>query len=141
MRPLLYFICTGNSCRSQIAEGFARALTGDRAEVRSGGTEPKGLHPLAVQVMAERGIDISGQASRAIDPAALQEALVAVTLCGDAEETCPATPAAVRRLHWPLPDPARAEGTPEERLSVFREVRDDIARRVQALVEEMGLRR
>ena len=140
MQPMLYFICTGNSCRSQIAEGFARALTGDRAEVRSGGTQPKGLHPLAVRVMAERDIDISGQASRAIEPAALQQALVVITLCGDAEETCPATPAAVRRLHWPLPDPARAEGTLEERLSVFREVRDDIEQRVQALVGELGLR-
>lgn len=139
MQPLVYFICTGNSCRSQMAEGFARHLFGVRADVLSGGTSPKGLHPLAVQVMAERGIDISHHESRPIDLGRLQQASVAVTLCGDAEETCPMTPPSVRRLHWPLKDPARATGELDARLEVFRAVRAEIETRVRELGEELQL--
>lgn len=139
MRPTLYFLCTGNSCRSQMAEGFARDMFQDQAEAASGGIAPKGLHPLAVRVMAEVGIDISRHESRPIDPDLLLRSSVAVTLCGDAEEMCPVTPPSVRRLHWPLPDPARAEGDLEARLAVFRAVRDEIAGRVSALGRELGL--
>lgn len=132
-RPLIYFLCTGNSCRSQMAEGFARALAGDRFDVASAGIEPSSLHPLAVAVMREVGIDISAHTSKGISPALLQRADTVVTLCGDANDRCPAVPGARLRLHWDLPDPARARGTEEERMAVFRSVRDDIARRVRKL--------
>lgn len=136
-KPTLYFICTGNSARSQMAEGLGRQILGDRYDVVSGGLEPSVVHPLAIRAMAEIGLDISGQKSRPIDPAALRAARIAVTLCGDAEERCPVTPPQVRRLHWPLPDPARAEGDEDERLAVFRSVRDEIAVRVRALADEV----
>ena len=92
MKPLIYFICTGNSARSQMAEGFARQLLSDRFEILSGGLEPSSLHPLAVRVMAEAGVDISRQYSKPIDVDRLRTADMAVTLCGDAEERCPVTP-------------------------------------------------
>jgi arsenate reductase len=133
-KPLLYFVCTGNACRSQMAEGFARALAGDRWEVASGGLAPTRVDPRAIAAMAEAGIDISRQASKPVDPLLLARAAVVVTLCGEAEETCPATPPHVRRLHWPLPDPARATGTEAEVMAVFRTVREEIRRRVEALV-------
>lgn len=131
--PLIYFICTGNSARSQMAEGFAREMLGDRFEILSGGLEPSSLNPYAVQAMAELGIDISGQSSKQIDVDKLWSARIAVTLCGDAEERCPLTPPGVLRLHWPLRDPAKAGGTDEEKLSVFRAVRDEIRERLTEL--------
>ncbi len=133
-KPLVYFLCTGNSCRSQMAEGFARHLAGDRWEVASAGIEPSGVNPLAIAVMAEAGIDISRQVSKAIDPDLLDRAAVIVTLCGDAEERCPVTPPHVRKVHWPLPDPAKATGGESEVRAAFRAVRDDIGRRVEALL-------
>jgi arsenate reductase len=136
-KPLVYFICTGNSCRSQMAEGFARTLFGERLDVLSGGLEPSQVNPISIRVMAEVGVDISSHTSRPIDPDRLREAAVAVTLCGDAEERCPLTPPQVRRLHWPLPDPAKAQGTEDEILAVFRRVRDDIRDRVAKLAEEI----
>ena len=132
--PLVYFLCTGNSCRSQMAEGFARHLAGDRWKVASAGIEPSVVNPLAVAVMAEVGIDISRQVSKPIDPAFLDRAAVIVTLCGDAEERCPVTPPHVRRVYWPLPDPAKATGSECEVRAAFRAVRDDIGRRVEALL-------
>lgn len=127
------FVCSGNSCRSQIAEGFARAAG---VEAYSAGTEPAGyVHPVAVQVMAEKGIDISGQTSKELDLNLAQTMDAVITVCGEADETCPAIPN-VNRLHWPIPDPAKATGTQEEVVSVFRAVRDDIARRVSDLLEE-----
>jgi len=128
------FLCTGNSCRSQMAEGFARTMAGDKWDVYSAGTAPAGVNPRAVQVMAEVGIDISGQKSKAIDPEILNSADVVVTLCGDAYESCPLTPPAVRRIHWPLEDPARAAGTEEEIMAKFRAVRDEIKKRVAELL-------
>ena len=130
------FLCTGNSCRSQMAEGFAKALAGDRWEVHSAGLEPAGLHPRALQVMREVGIDISGQASKPIDPEILLKVDLIVTLCGDAADRCPVTPPQVRRLHWPLEDPARTTGTEEEVLARFRQVRDEIRRRMESLFAE-----
>ncbi len=130
--PKVYFLCTGNSCRSQMAEGFARQLL-PKWTVASAGIEAHGLNPQAVAVMAEVGIDISMQRSKRIDPDFLNHADLVVTLCGDAEERCPITPPSVTRLHWPLPDPAQAQGSSAERLAVFRQVRDEIRRRVQEL--------
>ncbi|MCS5695316.1 arsenate reductase (thioredoxin) [Desulfofundulus thermocisternus] len=128
------FLCTGNSCRSQMAEGFARTMAQDKWDVYSAGTAPAGVNPRAVQVMAEAGIDISGQKSKAIDPEILNSADVVVTLCGDAYESCPLTPPAVKRIHWPLEDPARAAGTEEEIMARFRAVRDEIKKRVAELL-------
>lgn len=137
MKPLLYFVCTGNSARSQMAEGFARQMLGDRFEIVSGGLEPSSLHPLALRAMAEAGVDISRQYSKPIDVDRLCTAHMAVTLCGDAEERCPVTPPAVRRLHWGLPDPAKAQGGEEERLKIFRQVRDEIEARLHDLAESL----
>ncbi len=136
-KPLLYFICTGNSCRSQMAEGFARTMLGQRCDVLSGGLEPSRVNPYAIRVMAEVGVDISMQQSRPIDAERLRGADIAVTLCGDAEERCPLTPPQVRRLHWPLADPVRAQGSEEEVLAVFRTVRDEIRGRVERLAQEI----
>ncbi len=134
----ILFVCTGNSARSQMAEGFARAMGGGDWEVRSAGTAPAGLNPLAVRVMAEAGVDISGQTSKALDPRLLALADVVVTLCGDAAESCPVAPPGVRRIHWPLPNPARTGGPEEDVLSVFRDVRDEIRGLVEALLTEEG---
>ncbi|MDR7402945.1 MAG: arsenate reductase (thioredoxin) [Armatimonadota bacterium] len=138
-KPVVLFLCTGNSCRSQMAEGFARALGGERVEVYSAGLEPAGLHPRAVAVMAEAGIDISGQTSDPLDPEVLRRADLVVTLCGDARDRCPVTPPAVRHLHWPLPDPARAAGGEEAVMAVFRSVRDEIRARVWELLADFPL--
>ncbi len=127
------FVCSGNSCRSQMAEGFARA---SGVEAYSAGTEPAGyVHPLAVQAMAEKGVDISGHASKRLDLNLAQSMDVVITVCGEADEACPAIPH-VNRLHWPIHDPAKATGTQEEILGVFRSVRDDIARRVNGFLEK-----
>lgn len=131
--PQIYFLCTGNSCRSQMAEGFAKQLLGPEWRVASAGVETHGLNPQAVAVMAEVGIDISEQYSKLIDNDYLQSSDLVVTLCGDARDKCPVTPPNVQRLHWPLPDPAAATGTPNEIRAAFRQVRDDIQQRVQAL--------
>ena len=132
------FLCTGNSCRSQMAEGFARALAPPGVRVWSAGTEPAGLNPLAVEVMGEAGIDIAGQRSKALSALPLGEIDTLVTLCGDAAERCPAFPGTVERLHWPLRDPARAAGSPDQVLQAFREVRDEIAARVRSLLAAAG---
>ncbi|MCY9806220.1 arsenate reductase (thioredoxin) [Lentilactobacillus senioris] len=129
----VYFLCTGNSCRSQMAEGYARQFLGADWQVQSAGVETHGLNPLAVQVMQEDGVDISNHTSKLIDNDYLQSSDLVVTLCGDARDKCPMTPPSVQKQHWPLIDPAQAQGTPEEKLAVFRQVRDEIKRRVQSL--------
>ncbi|MDW8290388.1 MAG: arsenate reductase ArsC [Armatimonadota bacterium] len=132
MRILL--LCTGNSCRSQMAEGFARQLL-KGWDIWSAGTRPaERVHPLAVQVMAEKGIDISSHYPKLVHEVPLPVDYV-VTLCGEAAEECPAFPGAKHTEHWGLPDPARATGTPEEVLGVFRSVRDEIERRMRELAE------
>lgn len=125
------FLCTGNSCRSQMAEGFAKAFLGDVWEVYSAGIEPVGVNPRAIEVMREVGIDISNQTSDPIDPELLKQMDLVITLCGDAEEKCPLTPPNVKRIHWPLPDPVKARRTDEEILMEFRKVRDEIGRLVR----------
>lgn len=135
-RKRVAFLCTGNSCRSQMAEGWARVLAGNRWEVYSAGVEAHGVNPRAVAVMAEAGIDIRGQSSKEIDFDRLREQDVIITLCGDAEERCPVTPPTMRRLHWGLPDPAKATGTEEQILARFRAVRDEIRDRIRELLAQ-----
>jgi len=130
-RVRVLFICTHNSARSQMAEGFLNRLGAGRFEARSAGTEPGTLHPLAVQVIAEQGIDISGHRAKSLDAFLLERFDYVITVCDDANETCPVFPNARRRLHWSFPDPSRAEGTLEERLSVFRAVQDAIRAHVE----------
>jgi len=130
------FLCTGNSCRSQMAEGFAHELAGDRARVLSAGIEAHGKNPRAIEVMGESGVDISGQESTRVTDAMLASTDLIVTVCGHADEHCPVLPAGMRREHWPLPDPARATGTEQEIMDQFRAVRDDVRRRVAALLEQ-----
>ena len=125
------FLCVHNSSRSQMAEGIAHALAPAGTEVMSAGTEPRGVHPCAIQVMQEAGIDLAGQTSKHIDTLPWRQCDTVVTLCGEADESCPALAGDVRRVHWPLPDPSIA---PEaQRLDAFREVRDEIRWRVASL--------
>ena len=127
----LLLLCVHNSARSQLAEGFAHAMAPPGTRLWSAGSEPSRIHPLAIQVMQEVGIDISAQRSKRIDEVPWREADTVVTLCGEGEDVCPVLDAAVRRIHWPLPDPAAA---PEaRRLEAFREVRDEIRWRVSSL--------
>ncbi len=133
-KPCVVFLCTGNACRSQMAEGWLRHLAKDRFEVISAGIEAHGVDPRAVAVMREAGVDISRQSSKVLDPAWLEKADVVITLCGHADEHCPRLPARCRKEHWPLEDPARAVGTEEEVMAVFRRVRDEIRARVQHLI-------
>ena len=131
------FVCTGNSARSQMAEAFARRHGAGRVEPHSAGMEPTRLNPHAVAVNRERGIDISRQQSKAFAEALARGMDYVITVCGNADERCPVLPPGVRRLHWPLDDPARAQGTPEEILAVFRRSRDEIERLVRNLIEEL----
>ncbi|MDI9259376.1 arsenate reductase (thioredoxin) [Alicyclobacillus sendaiensis] len=135
-RKRIYFLCTGNSCRSQMAEGWARHLGGERIEVQSAGIEAHGLNPRAVQVMQEVGIDISHHRSKLIDPDFLEQADYVITLCGDANDRCPVTPPHVKRLHWGFPDPAKATGSEDDVLNQFRQVRDAIGAQIRAFLEE-----
>lgn len=134
-KKIIYFLCTGNSCRSQIAEGFGKKHLSDEYEVYSAGIEAHGLNPNAVKVMKEAAVDISGQTSDIIDRDLLQKADYVITLCGHADEVCPATPPNKTRWHWGFDDPAKAEGTEEEKLAVFRRVRDEIEDRIKRFKE------
>jgi arsenate reductase (thioredoxin) len=137
--PTILFLCTGNSCRSQMAEGFARAIAGERATILSAGIEAHGKNPRAIAAMAEVDIDISNQDSSRLNEAMLAQADLVVTVCGHADEHCPVLPPGTRRIHWPLPDPAKATGSADEILAEFRAVRDDIRARVDALLaDELG---
>jgi len=130
------FLCTGNTCRSQMAEGFARELGKGVIEAYSAGLEPGVVHPRAIIVMKEVGIDISQQRSKPIDLGILQRVDVIITLCGHAEEACPWTSAPIQRIHWPINDPARAQGTEEEIMNDFRRARDEIKMRLQEYIEK-----
>lgn len=132
------FLCTGNSCRSQMAEGWGRTLAPAGMEFRSAGIEAHGKNPRAIAVMAEAGIDISGQESTRLTPEMLDWADLVVTVCGHADEHCPVLPAGTRKLHWPLNDPAKATGTEEEIMTVFRATRDEVKSRVEALLAELA---
>ncbi len=132
-RRSVLFLCVANSARSQMAEGFARHLAPRGVRVASAGSHPDGLNPLAVTVMAEVGIDISGHAAKSMETIPLDEIGMVVFLC--ANETCPAFPARVERIHWPLPDPAAVKGSKDKRLRAFRRVRTEIHQRIGALME------
>src|SRR5918994_253975 len=126
------FLCTHNSARSQMAEGLLRNLASDRFEAMSAGTEATRVRPLAIRAMEEIGIDISEQESKTLDRYLQEPFDYVITVCDDANEACPFFPGAENRLHWSFEDPSRAEGSEEERLAVFRRVRDGIKDRVQA---------
>ena len=126
MKKKILFLCTGNSARSQMAEGLMRHLRNKEYEVFSAGSEPKGVNSLAVEVMKEIGIDISRQRSKHLDEYGEEEFDYIVTLCDDAAKTCPLFPGEGRRMHKGFPDPAAAEGSREERLAAFRKVRDEL---------------
>ena len=130
-KKVIYFLCTGNSCRSQMAEGWAKKLLPAEWEVKSAGIEAHGVNPNAIKAMKEVGIDISNQTSDIIDAATLNIADLVVTLCGDAADKCPVTPPTVRREHWGFDDPAKAQGTDEEKWALFRRVRDEIGERIK----------
>jgi arsenate reductase (thioredoxin) len=132
------FLCTGNSCRSQMAEGWVRHLGGERIEVLSAGIESHGKNPRAIEVMREAGVDISGQESTKLTEQMLTSADYIVTVCGHADENCPVLPAGVRKEHWPLNDPAQVTGSEGEIMAAFRESRDDIRRRVEDLIERLN---
>jgi arsenate reductase len=138
-KPRVLFLCTGNSARSQMAEGWLRHLAGDHFEVHSAGLEPKGIHPLTIKVMEEAGVDMSSHHSKP-----LSEYLgklhfgYMVTVCNNAEERCPVFPGMGARLHWPFEDPAAFEGSEYVKLEKFRQVRDEIRARITTWLEQQG---
>ena len=129
------FICTGNSIRSQMAEGFMKALGGGKWIVRSAGVLPSFVHPLAVRVMMEVEIDISDQKSKSVDKFVNEAFDVIITLCDHAAASCPTFPGQGKRLHWPIEDPVGAVGSTEERLVLFRKARDEIKKRIEDFVK------
>jgi arsenate reductase (thioredoxin) len=131
-RKRVLFLCTHNSARSQMAEGFLRALGGDRFEVESAGTEATTVNPFAIQAMAEEGIDIATHESKTLDRFVDQPFDLVITVCDDAAEACPVFPNARERRHWSFPDPSKARGTDEERFAVFARIRDAIRERIEA---------
>jgi arsenate reductase len=128
------FLCTGNSCRSQMAEGWLKQLGGDHYEVFSAGIEAHGKNPRAITVMQEAGVDKSGQESEILDPELLKTIDLLVTVCGHADEHCPVVPATCEKQHWPFDDPAKATGSKEEIMDEFRRVRDQIRTRIEAFI-------
>ena len=135
-KPTILVLCTGNSCRSHLAEGLLRAAAGDLFNVESAGSKPAGyVHPLAIKAMAEIGIDISGHRSKHMNEFSAQTVETVITVCGNADQACPIFPGQVNRHHWPFVDPAHATGTEEEQLAVFRQVRDQIRQRFTAYAD------
>jgi len=134
-KPSVLILCTGNSCRSHLAEGLLRAVAGDLFEVHSAGSKPAGyVHPLAIRAMQEIGIDISGHRSKSMKEFMATPIETVITVCGVADQACPIFPGQVNRHHWPFDDPAHATGTEEEQLAVFRRVRNEIRRTLEAYV-------
>jgi arsenate reductase len=131
------FLCTGNSCRSQMAEGIARTLGKGLIEPYSAGVMPSTIHPKTIQVMKEIGIDISNQTSKGIDENLLNKMDIIITLCSSAEAMCPMTPPRIKRIHWSIDDPKSAVGTEEEILNAFRNARDEIKKKIEILGEEL----
>jgi arsenate reductase len=133
MSPLILILCTGNSCRSHLAEGILRAVAKDRFRVASAGSKPAGyVHPLAIKALAEIGIDISAHTSKHMNEFLDQPVETVITVCGNADQACPVFPGQLNRHHWPFDDPAHATGTDDEKLAVFRRVRDEIRRVFEA---------
>lgn len=138
MTNTIYFLCTGNSCRSQMAEGWAKNLLPENWNIKSAGLEAHGLNPNAVKAMHEVNIDITSHTSNIIDSNILNTATLVVTLCGHADDHCPLTPPHVKREHWGFDDPAKASGTEEEKWKVFQNVRDAIGARIEQFAKELG---
>jgi arsenate reductase (thioredoxin) len=133
MPPLVLILCTGNSCRSHLAEGILRAAAGDALRVASAGSKPAGyVHPLAIKALAEIGIDISTHTSKHLSEFLTEKVETVITVCGNADQACPMFPGQMNRHHWGFDDPAHATGTEEEQFAVFRRVRDEIARTFRA---------
>ena len=127
--PLVLILCTGNSCRSQMAEALLQKAAGDALRVESAGSQPSGyVHPLSIEAMKEVGIDLSDARSKSLDEFLDQDVETVITVCGNADQACPVFPGQARRYHWPFDDPAHAEGSEEEIMEVFRRVRDEIDR-------------
>jgi len=137
-RPRVLFLCTHNSARSQMAEGLLRTLAGDRFEAASAGTEKTSVNPLAIEAMAERGIDITGHTSKVVEGLTQEPWDYLITVCDDANERCPFLPGIRTRVHWSFPDPSRAMGSHDERLAVFRRVRDAIEARLSEWLRAAG---
>ena len=132
-KPLVLILCTGNSCRSHLAEGILRKAAGDFLNVQSAGSKPAGyVHPLAIQVMNEIGIDISQHRSKHLDEFLHHRVETVITVCGNADQACPTFPGQINRHHWGFDDPAHATGSEEEKLATFRRVRDEIRRIFEA---------
>ena len=126
-KPVVLILCTGNSCRSHMAEGILREVVGDVLNVQSAGSDPAGhVHPLAIRAMGEIGIDISSHTSKHMNEFLSCEVETVITVCDNADQACPTFPGQANRYHWPFPDPVKAEGTQEEIRKVFEQVRDDI---------------
>jgi arsenate reductase (thioredoxin) len=134
----ILFLCTGNSCRSQMAEGWGKYLGHDIAEFESAGIEAHGKNPRAIAVMTEAGVDISGQESTRVTDDMIRRADIVVTVCGHADEHCPVLPPGIKKIHWPLSDPAKATGTEDEIMVQFRATRDEVRRRVADLIQSLG---
>jgi arsenate reductase len=135
-RPGVLFLCTGNSARSQMAEGYLRHIAGDRFEVASAGIAPTPVNPLAIEAMREIGVDISRHTSKLAAGLLQRPFHYVITVCDSAGEQCPIFPGAVQRVHWSLEDPAAATGTQEQRLAVFRRIRDEIVNRIEQFAAE-----
>jgi len=134
--PIVLILCTGNSCRSHMAEGILRQAAGDLLDVRSAGSKPAGyVHPLAIRALAEIGIDISAHHSKHMDEFLQQQVETVITVCGNADQACPMFPGQLNRHHWGFDDPAHAEGGEDEQMVVFRRVRDEIKMVFQAYAE------
>ena len=136
-RKRILFVCTHNSARSQMAEGFARELGKGVVEPYSAGLSPHGVNENAVRVMKEIGIDISHQQSESIDQELLKKMDIIITLCDNAAQSCPWTPPEIKVIHWPLDDPAKATGSAEEILNEFRRVRDEIMERMKGFIKDI----
>ena len=137
-KPLILILCTGNSCRSHLAEGILRPAVGEAAEVASAGSDPAGyVHPMAVEVMKEIEIDISAHTSKHLDEFLQREVHTVITVCGNADQACPIFPGQAEKHHWPFDDPAKATGSEEEIRAVFRRVRDEIRAKFEAYAAEI----
>jgi arsenate reductase (thioredoxin) len=136
-KPTVLILCTGNSCRSHMAEGILRQAAADFLNVESAGSKPSGyVHPLAIKALAEIGIDISQHRSKSMNEFLSQPVETVITVCGNADQVCPHYPGQVNRFHWPFDDPAHATGTEDEIYAVFRRVRDEIKVKFEAYANE-----